>query len=446
MRISTSYKNILSLSGPIMLGSAVQQIITLTDGVFLFHSSESDFAAIGVVSVFYLMIAAIGYNFSKGGQIMIARRSGENKSTKIGEVFQAMLFFEIALAIFLFLVMQFGAYYVFASNVDSDIIFYKCMDYLYYRSFGVFFSFIGLSFISFYTGIARTQFIVIDSIILAISNVVLNYGLIFGNLGLPEMGIAGAGLASTIAEGIAFICFLLYMLWDKKLKEYKLTTIPNKIDFDSIRTQIRISLPVVLQAIVGFGSWFVFFGLIENLGERPLAITNLVRMVYLALSIPTWGFASGANTMVSNLIGSNERKEIIPILWKISKICLLWTCVLTLPIVLFPEWLLYPLFGKEDMSLIIEAKPVFYVMVIILLLFSIGGVFFNGLAATGATWYGLAIQTIAAILYLTYIILLIKFMDGNLIWAWSSEIFYWIFVFICSYLFLKSGKWWKLKV
>lgn len=429
-----------------MLGSAVQQIITLTDGVFLFHSSELDFAAIGVVSVFYLMIAAIGYNFSKGGQIMIARRAGEDNSVKIGEIFQAMLFFELSLAIVLFLVMQFGAYYIFASNVDSDVIFYKCMDYLYYRSFGVFFSFVGLSFISLYTGIARTHFIIVDSIILAVANVVLNYGLIFGNFGLPEMGIAGAGLASTLAEVIAFIVFLIYVIWDKQNKIYKLTSIPKKIDFDSIRTQIRISLPVVLQAIVGFGSWFVFFGLIENLGERPLAITNLVRMVYLALSIPTWGFASGANTMVSNLIGSNERKSIIKVLWKISKICLLWTLVLALPIVLFPEWLLYPLFGKEDMSLIIESKPILYVMSIILLLFSVGGVFFNGLAATGATWYGLAIQSIAALVYIVYIFVIIKYVNGNLVWAWASEIFYWILIFVASYLFLKSGKWWRLKV
>jgi len=66
MKLTTTYKDIFSLSGPIMLGSAVQQIIVLTDGVFLYHKSEADFGAIGFVSVFYLMIAAIGYNFSKG--------------------------------------------------------------------------------------------------------------------------------------------------------------------------------------------------------------------------------------------------------------------------------------------------------------------------------------------------------------------------------------------
>jgi len=73
MRLNTSYKQILSISVPIMLGSAAQNIIVLSDNVFLYHVSETDFAAVGLVGVFYLIIASIGYGFSRGGQILIAR-------------------------------------------------------------------------------------------------------------------------------------------------------------------------------------------------------------------------------------------------------------------------------------------------------------------------------------------------------------------------------------
>ncbi len=446
MKLSTTYKDIFSLSGPIMLGSAVQQIIVLTDGVFLYHKSEADFGAIGFVSVFYLMIAAIGYNFSKGGQIMIARRAGENNPTKVGEVFQAMLFFEFFLAIILFLIMQYGGYYIFSIFANSDVIFYKSLEYLEFRSYGVFFSYVGLSFIALYTGIARTKFILIDSLFLALSNVFLNYGFIFGNFGLPELGIQGAGIASTISEGFAFMLFLIYIMFDKKIRKFKLFSIPKIIDFDAIRTQIKISSPVVVQAVVGFGSWFAFFGIIENLGERPLAITNLVRMVYLTLSIPTWGFASGANTMISNYIALGKKEQVVPLLWKISKICLTWTCIMLLPVLLFPKMILYPLFGKQDMSLIIEAQPIFYVMGVILILFSVSAVFFNGLAATGATAFGLIIQTISVVLYLIYVYFVIEVLQGGLGWAWASEIFYWLIIFVVSYWFLKTKRWHDLKV
>jgi putative MATE family efflux protein len=446
MKLETTYKDIFSLSGPIMIGSAVQQIIALTDGVFLYHKSELDFGAIGFVSVFYLMIAAIGYNFSKGGQIMIARRAGENNPSKVGEVFQAMLFFEFFLAIVLFLVMQYGGYYIFSIFTNSDAVFNKSLEYLEFRSYGVFFSYVGLSFIALYTGISRTKFILVDSILLAVANVVLNYGFIFGHLGLPELGIQGAGIASTIAEIFAFMVFLIYIMFDRKIRKYKLFSIPKVIDFDAIRTQIKISSPVVLQAVVGFGSWFAFFGIIENLGERPLAITNLVRMIYLTLSIPTWGFASGANTLISHYIGIGKRDQVVPLLWKISKICLLWTCILLLPILLFPKYILYPLFGKQDMSLIIESQPILYVMAGILVLFSVSAVFFNGLAATGATKFGLLIQSISAVMYLVYVYVVIEIMQAGLGWAWASEIFYWLLIFVVSYWFLKSTRWHGLKV
>ena len=445
MQLNTSYRQILSISTPIMLGSAVQNIIALSDSVFLYHLSEIDFAAIGFVGVFYLIVAAIGFGFSKGGQIMIARRMGEEQPREVGRTFYAMLYFELALALFMFLFMQFGCKYFFALFVNSDIIYYKSLEYINYRSYGVFFSYAGVAIVALYTGVARTFFIVVDTLILAVVNIILNYGLIFGHLGLPAMGIAGAGLASTIAEIIAFIFFLAYIFADKTARYYHLFSLP-KIDIPLIKKQLKIATPIVAQAVVGLGSWFVFFGIVENLGERQLAITNLVRMVYLVLSIPCWGFASGINTLVSNFIGQKKRQAVIPVVWKTAKLCWFVTMILTLPVIFFPEQILYPLLGSEDMSLIQEAQPIFYVLCGILIFFSIGGVYFNGIAGTGATYYGLKIQTICAIGYLIYIYVEVEYTNGGLVWAWASEIFYWMVLLGLSYWYLRSGKWHQLKI
>ena len=105
MQLKTSYRQILSISVPIILGSAVQNVIALSDSVFLYHKSNDDFAAIGFVSVFYLIIAAIGYGFSKGGQIIIARRMGELSYEGAGKSFVAMCYFEFFLACIMFLLM-----------------------------------------------------------------------------------------------------------------------------------------------------------------------------------------------------------------------------------------------------------------------------------------------------------------------------------------------------
>ncbi|GJM34611.1 MAG: MATE family efflux transporter [Saprospiraceae bacterium] len=445
MQLNTSYRQILSISFPIMLGSAAQNVIALSDSVFLYHLSVEDFAAIGFVGVFYLVIAAIGYGFSRGGQIMIARRVGESRPEEVGRTFYAMVYYEFALSIIMFFFLHYGCYYFFQLFTNSPLIFSKSLEYLEYRSWGVFFSYTGVAIVALYTGIARTRFIIVDTAILAIVNIVLDYGLVFGHWGLPAMGIAGAGLASTISEMVAFIVFVIYILLDPKARFYHLFKLP-KIDFKLIRQQYRLSAPIVLQAFVGLGSWFVFFGIVENLGERPLAITNLVRMVYLVLSIPCWGFASGVNTLVSNFIGQRKRQAVIPIIWKTAKISWLTTMVLTLPVVLFPQEFLYPLLGSGNSELIQQARPIFYVLVGILTFFSIGGVFFNGLAGTGATYMGLKIQFYCAVFYLLYIYIVVNYTNGGLIWAWAAEIFYWMLMLFFIIWYLRSKRWYTLRV
>lgn len=441
--LNPTYKQILAISAPIMLGSAAQNVITLTDGIFLGRVGEVELGAIGFVGVFYLIIASIGYGFSKGGQIMIARRLGENNMDAIGRTLFSLLYFELAMAIGMFIFMQYGSWYFFSAFVNSDAIFYKSMEYIEYRSYGVFFSYLGVAVIALYTGVARTSFILFDTIVLAVTNVILNYGLIFGAFGLPEMGIAGAGLASTIAEVIAFAVFLIYIGFDTESKKYNLFRLP-KINVEEIKTMLKLSLPIVAQMVVALGSWFFFFSIVENLGERELAASNVLRMCYLCLSIPCWGFSSGINTLVSNMLGQNRTDMVFPVISKTTKLCFAFTMLLTLPVILFPDWVL-AIFTPEQ-AILDVARPTLYVLVIILGMFSVGSILFNGLAGTGATFSGLKIQIYCAIAYLGAIYFIIEVLKGGLQMAWSSEILYWIIMISMSIWYLKSKGWHNIKV
>ena len=97
------------------------------------------------------------------------------------------------------------------------------------------------------------------------------------------------------------------------------------------------------------------------------------------------------------------------------------------------------------MSLIRDAQTTFYVLFGIITLFSIGGVFFNGLVGTGATLYGLKIQGLCAIGYLIYIYVVVEYTNGGLEWAWASEIFYWIIMTSLAWIYLKGNDWHRFK-
>lgn len=442
MKLSTSYRDIWKVSIPIIIGSAAQNVVAMTDSVFLYYKSEDDFAAIGFVATFYIIVAAIGFGFSRGGQILIARCSGQDQSEQVGRAFYSTVYFELALALALFLFMTFGAYWLFALLVDSDVIFYKALEYLETRKWGVFASYFGVACVALYTGIARPIFIIIDTFILAATNIFLDDALIFGRHGFPEMGIAGAGLASTISEYVALLVFMVYMAFDRKNRIYQIFKFP-KWDPRIIREIVGLSVPIVAMSVVGLGSGFVFFGLVENFGERALATTNIVRIAYLILSIPAWGFCTGINTLASYFVGAGEAYKVKIVLWKTSLLCLGITTIMILPLLAFPNEVLYPILGDERAYLIDAAYPIFWVLWGILTTFSFGSIFFNGLIGAGETGLALKIQSVLAVIYVVGIFIVVRVSWGTLAVAWSVEIIYWLILFALMLWYFNRPRWRK---
>lgn len=453
-----------------MIGSAVQNLITLTDTIFLGRVGEVELGAIGLVGVFYLMIASIGYSFSKAGQIMIARRVGRKELHQIGSITYSMAAFSLVLAFGLFLFMQFGADAFFGLFLNDQDIYRACIDYLSYRSIGIFFSYAGVIIVALYTGVGRTTVIIYNALVLGLVNTALNYGLIFGKWGLPEMGIAGAGLASTIAEGLAFFVFIIYILRDKKAREYGLFEMPEidlrniplpantdeipldkiipikhtKIDLTIIKSQLKLSMPIVLQSVVGMGSWFIFFVIVEDMGKTELAISNIMRAVYLLFMIPCWGFASGVNTIVSNLIGKNQKEEVFAATTKTAFLCFVCTMLCTTTLWFFPEYVLS--ISTDDSKLVAAAAPLIPILSIVLAVFSIGAIYFNGLVGTGATNQALWLQIACVVLYLSYIYIVVHVLHAGLLVAWMAEFYYWVACFLLSIWYLRSRKWYTIKV
>lgn len=418
-----------------MLGSAVQNIIAVSDSVFLYHKSELEFQAISIVSIFYLIISAIGFGFSRGGQILIARQHGANNLIGIKRHFYTLLIFEFLLAAIIFTSIRLFGEEMLSLFVNDEVLLEKGLEYLKPRSLGIFFSYVGVGIVAFYTGISKPKFIVIDTLFLAVVNIVLNYILIFGKFGFEEMGIAGAGLASALAEFAAFVLFVFYMILERNPIVKNIFKRPE-LDLKLFTDIFNISFNIVLQVIVGLGSWLIFFGIIENLGRHELGISNIIRVLYLILSIPTWGFATAMNTITSNLIGQSALDEIVPATKRVTLLNVLITMCISIPILVFPEQLLYPFFGKEDMTLIQDAQPIFYILIAIMLFFSFGSIFFDSLIGMGKTAWGFILKLITSGIYLILLYLVVEHSTYGLKMAWATEIFYWILIsFVSIYYF-----------
>src|SRR5690606_5963671 len=393
-----SYKRILFLALPIMVGSLVQNAIAMMDSLFLFYLGENDFAAIGFVSAFYLIVVSIGYGFSRGGQIIMARQDGGQQLRRIGITFNTNLVMLFILATIFFVLLRYLSPWFLKFLMSNEGIYEKSVIYLYHRSWGVFSGFLGLGMIALYTGVSNTNFLVFATVILLGTNMVFNYGLIFGNLGMPQLGIAGAAIASNVSEIAGLIAFAINIRWSRDFKKYH---IPSKVlaNFQISKDILKISMPLVLQASAGVASWFVLFTLVENMGERQLAISNLARIFYLILSIPLWGFSVSVNTMVSNAMGSRNYGNVLAIVKRTSILAFAITMLVAVPVLLFPEFFANPVLNDDQMIVVHQSKGVLRIVLAILVFYILGTVIFQGMIGTVKVFLSLTIQFICVAFY-----------------------------------------------
>ena len=202
-------KQIWSVSYPILLSLLAQNVINVTDTAFLGHVSEVALGASAMGGLFYICVFTIAFGFSTGSQIVIARRNGEGRYSDVGPVMIQGIMFLFVMALLLF-----GFTKAFGGNimrllVSSESIYEGTMEFLNWRIYGFFFSFINVMFRALYIGITRTKVLTINAIVMALTNVVLDYALIFGKFGLPEMGIKGAAIASVLAEASSILFFVM---------------------------------------------------------------------------------------------------------------------------------------------------------------------------------------------------------------------------------------------
>ncbi len=407
MQADTTYKSIWRISYPIIIGLMAQNLMVVIDTAFLGRLGEITLGAAAIGGIFYLCLGMLGAGFAVGLQIVIGRRNGEGRYRQIGSVFDHAVYFMIALAIALFLFLTFIAPAFLSWFLKSERVLAESLTYLNFRRFGFLFGFMVLTFNSFYIGITRTRLLIASTSLMAAINILLDYSLIFGNFGMPAMGIAGAAIATNIAEMVTFLFFLLWSLKNKTLPDYLLFSFhrPNWLQYKPL---LKVAIPVMFQYFLSFAAWFVFFMVIEQIGETALAASNITRSFYMLLMIPVWGLSSATNTMVSNIIGQGRSQEVVPLIKKVLLIGMLSTLAIIQANLFIPHRI--AAFFTDEAHLIDATIPLLRVISLALFAFAFGMILFSGLSGTGKTFVALIIEILSIIFYLVSAFMLVVFL------------------------------------
>lgn len=433
-------RNILKITLPVLVSLLMEQLVGLTDTIYLGHYGDgrTELAASALAGVFYLVVFMLGFGFSVGAQVLIARRNGEGRLHEIGPVFMQGSLFLLLLAALLFALSRLCAEGLFSLLVEQQAVRRAAVDYLDWRVWGFFFSFAAAMFRALYVGTTRTRILTTNSVVMVLTNVVLNYLLIFGRCGLPEQGIAGAAIASVAAEAVSVLFFLLYTRLRFDWRRYRLFRIGG-VDLRLLGHILSISVWVMLQEGMAFLSWFLFFVCIERLGTDQLAVTNMVRSIGSVVFLFVNAFASTASSLVSNLIGAGHTEEVRPLCHRMTRLCFSFVVPLALLIALFPERVLG--FYSDDARLVAYGVPSLWVMLSTYVLCVPAFIGQFAVSETGHTRVTLGIVLAAILFYMAYTLWLTLVLRADVALCWTTDHLYYLVTLLLSVLYLRSGRW-----
>ena len=436
-------KEIWRVTYPIFLGLLAQNVINVTDTAFLGRVGEVALGAAAMGGLLYICVYTIAFGFSVGSQILIARRNGEGNYRSVGPIMWQGTAFSFGMAVCLLILMYFSAAPLIRLLITSDSIYGATYEFFTWRIWGFLFAFVNVMFRGLYIGITRTKVLTMNAVVMALVNVVLDYALVFGELGLPEMGVRGAALASVIAEASSLLFFLLYTYYKVDLKKYGLNRF-GQFDLSMVLRILRISCFTMVQYFLAMAIWFVFFMALERLGQRQLAVANIVRSVYVVLLIPVQALSTTANTLVSNLIGAGGSSGVVTLLHKISRMSFLIMVVCVGLCVAFPGSILLVYTNEE--ALLVESVSALYVVCGAMLIASLANVYFNGISGTGNTQAALVLEIFVQVFYALYIIVVGMVIQAPVDVCFTTEVIYYVLMLGSSLIYLKKAKWQNKKI
>jgi Na+-driven multidrug efflux pump len=199
-----------------------------------------------------------------------------------------------------------------------------------------------------------------------------------------------------------------------------------------------------LQYFLSMSTYFMFFIAVERLGQRELAVANIVRSIYIVMLIPINALATTTNTLVSNAIGAGHTNEVLSIIKRISLISLYIVSALVVVVCLFPKFIVSVY--TNEAALVNDSVLSIYVISAALIIGALSMIIFSGVSGTGNTRTAMWIEVITLFFYTISVYYIGVYLREPVYICFTVEVVYSIGLLLLSVIYLKKGNWQGKKI
>lgn len=439
-------KYILKMALPAIAGLSTQMIVSLVDTSMVGRLNEAEYAlaamGLGVLATWALI--SFFSSLSTGTHVLVARRFGEGDNEGCGKVLNSSLILTFFVGIIIGFIGVASAYPIAHFFAADNQVGNYAGQFLFYRFMGIPFFLVTVAYRGFFFGIGKTKVFMFSGILVNLLNIVFNYFLIFGNLGLPRIGVAGSGLGSTLAtmcEVMFYIGVSFYPKYRKKFNYFH----KFRFDLGIVKSIYKISLPVSLQNVFILVAFLSFVAITGLIGTIQQAATQLVISSIFISLLPCFGFGIAAQTLVGNNLGSRKLSLARVFAIETSKLATYYTLIIGAFFLLAPRVILHLL--TTESRVVEVAVPALRIAGFAQIFYATGIVLANTLQAAGKTMYVMFSEVLTSwVLFLPLSYFFGVFLNFGLLGAWGALPLYVLAYTIIVYIKFSKGSWGKTSV
>lgn len=444
------WKFILKIAWPLIVANSFWNLQLTIDRIFLGNfSTEALGAAMAVMGVFWTPMALLQQTAAYV-MTFVAQYYGAKEFNKIGPAVWQSLYISFFGGL-LFLLLIPTALPLFKVIGHSENLIGLEVQYFEAICYSALPAAVVAAISGFFTGLGNTRIIMAINVVGLIANIIFDYVMIFGKLGFPAMGVAGAGYATALANCMS-AAFALYLVFKKKFEiDYKIFS-GWRFEWELTKRFLRFGLPSGMQwALEGlaFTVFLIIVGRMPN-GDAALAASSIVLTVMMLSVLPPMGIAQAVSVLVGQHLGEKRPELAVANVWGGLQLSLMYILPMGISFLLFPNFYLNWFFNDTNPLLWNQVSIIVPYLLMYVALFtnfdSMNLIFSFSLKGAGDTRFVTLVALLMPWPFMVIPTLFMKDWEGAVYWAWGAASFYIILQAFVFWRRFEGGKWKSMSV
>lgn len=455
---------VAALGVPVILAMVSQNAVNVVDTLFVgwlpAEVALPGVAAIGVSLPVFWLVGGFLSAIAIGTQALVARRHGEGDDAGAGRTLMSAAPMAFVLGISFSIIGYLALPAVLPFFNDNPAVVEQGLAFARVRYIGISSMVITAAYKAFFDGTGQTRVHMVAAIVMNVVNLILCYGLIFGNLGMPRLEVAGAAWASTLSSIIGTLYMVGATFGPKTRARFALYR-AGTFDWALVRRITKLSLPAGAATVIGMAGFLMFHKAVAAVDAAsgtgvPInaSATAVIQQIVLLVFLVSFAFATATATLVSQSMGTLDHEAAQRYARESAKLGTLVMAAIATPLFLYPDAVLAAfikegaLGGEAGKALAIAAGagPLRLIAGASVAL-TAGVVFMQSLYGAGNTVFVAVVElTLHALCLVPLAWLFGITMGGGLLGVWVAAALYVLLLAIIMGIKFTGGSWKTIKL